>query len=68
MAYELLDKQGAADLLLVSVRKIDGMRKAGRLPFLKIGNQVRFRREALERWIDDLEKSQAGNAKTEALA
>lgn len=55
MYDELLKKTEASELLRVSVRKIDQMRKDGELPFLKIGKQVRFRRSTLLEWIENQE-------------
>lgn len=58
---ELFDKKGAAEFLLMSPRKIDVMRQEGKLPFIKIGRQVRFKREALEDWVNGFEEIRLGN-------
>ena len=46
---DFLNQREAADLLRVSERTIKRYRASGELPFLKVGNGVRFRREHLER-------------------
>ena len=46
----LLNKQGAADLLGVSVRTIDSLRKQG-LPHCFIGGQVRFSESEISSWV-----------------
>jgi putative molybdopterin biosynthesis protein len=43
-----LTQREAADLLRVSERQISRDRASGRLPFLKLGGNVRFRREHVE--------------------
>jgi excisionase family DNA binding protein len=50
---ELLDDKAAAALLDVSPGTLSVWRSTGRyaLPFLKIGRKVRYRRSALEAWM-----------------
>lgn len=55
----LLDKQGVADFLNVSYRTVDTLRFAHGLPFIKIGSQIRFSLDAVNRWID--QKTNTGN-------
>ena len=47
---KLLDKRGAADLLGVSVRTVDSLRKKG-LPYCLIGGQVRFSESEISSWV-----------------
>lgn len=50
---DLLDDKAAAELLDVSPGTLSVWRSTGRynLPFLKIGRKVRYRRSALEAWM-----------------
>mgnify|MGYP006098265369 CR=1 FL=1 len=48
----LLDVDGAADLLGTSVRHIRRLRAASRIPFVKIGAKLRFRRSELDAYIE----------------
>lgn len=50
---DLLDDHAAAALLDVSPGTLSVWRSTGRynLPFLKIGRKVRYRRSALEAWM-----------------
>lgn len=47
---KLLDKRNAAELLGVSVRTIDSLRKRG-LPYSLIGGQVRFSESEISEWV-----------------
>ena len=48
----LEDTSRAAELLGVSPRTLEGMRlSGGGPPFVKVGRLVRYRPEALERWL-----------------
>lgn len=48
---KLLDKRGAAELLGVSVRTVDTLRKQRGLPFCFVGGQVRFNELELSEWV-----------------
>ena len=49
----LLDTQEAADYLSVSKAYLDMLRCTGGGPrFVKIGRMVRYRRSALDKWVD----------------
>lgn len=47
----LLTRQQLAEYLKVNVRTIDNYRKLHGLPFLKVGNSVRFRIIDVEKWL-----------------
>lgn len=57
---KLVDREGIADILCVSVDVIDDMRKAG-LPFLKWGRKplIRFRPSECLQWWDEQRKEAA---------
>ncbi|KHF41694.1 helix-turn-helix domain-containing protein [Halalkalibacter okhensis] len=48
---DLITMQEAIDLLQVSRSTIDRWRKSKRLPFIKIGKEIFFHKEDLQRWI-----------------
>lgn len=50
-AEELLTVRDAAKLLTISAKKLYRMAALGRVPHVRLGRSVRFRREDLERWI-----------------
>lgn len=50
---ELLTVKQAAEMLNVSVGTVRNLLRRGELPSLRVGNQIRFIRENLERWIND---------------
>ena len=56
---KLLDKRGAAELLNVSIRTIDSLRKRG-LPFCFVGGQVRFSEQELSEWVKTQQPAPAG--------
>ena len=47
----LIDSRQAATKLGCSVRHLDSQRAAGKVPFIKIGNLVRFSPTVLDEWI-----------------
>lgn len=51
MAELLLAKEAAA-MLRVSVATLNTLRKEGKVPFVKLGRRVMFRKEALEDLIN----------------
>lgn len=56
----LINKQKAAELLGVSARQIDVLRKDHGLPWVKVGVCVRFVPEELEAWIKSKTVSSCG--------
>jgi len=48
---ELITIKQAAQVLNVSVSTVRNMLQRGELPALRVGKQIRFVREDLERWI-----------------
>ncbi len=61
---DLLDDHAAAALLDVSPGTLSAWRSTGRyaLPFLKIGRKVRYRRSALEAWMQDRTRESGATA------
>jgi excisionase family DNA binding protein len=61
MSSELLTPDEVADLLGVSVQTLASWRTTGRyeLPYVKIGRLVRYRADALEEFLDDVDSEEA---------
>lgn len=53
----LYDKASAAEQLSTSVRRIDELRRAGRLIAVQDGREWKYTRAELQRYIDSLETS-----------
>lgn len=53
-----------AETLHVSVGHVYRLVAQRRVPFVKLGGAVRFRRESIERWIEKQEVVSAGQALT----
>lgn len=53
MDDDLLTEKEAQDLLKVSRTTLWRLRKTGGLPHHRVGGEVRYRRAALEQWLDD---------------
>lgn len=56
----LIDSRTAAKKLGCSLRHLDGLRLAGKVPHVRLGQLVRFSPAALDRWI--VEQLTVGNA------
>lgn len=58
-ATELLSEREAAETLCLAPNTLQVWRSTGRygLPFIKIGSKVRYRREDLQRWLEDRTRS-----------
>lgn len=52
-AEPLLDTPAVAEQLGVSVSAVRKMIHQRRIPFLKVGKLVRFRRSEIEAWLDE---------------
>lgn len=50
-SIELLTAQQVAEKLQISKQTIYQMKSEGRIPFVKIGNSLRFRPKDIEDWI-----------------
>ena len=50
----LMTYEDVAEYLQVTVRHVKGLRADERIPYIKIGRQIRFRRAEIDAWIDDL--------------
>lgn len=61
---DLLSETQAADLLQVSPGTLSVWRSTGRyaLPFVKIGSRVRYRRGALQDWVDSRVRTNGATA------
>ncbi|OCB55664.1 hypothetical protein A5722_17135 [Mycobacterium vulneris] len=53
----LYDKASAAEQLSTSVRRIDELRRAGRLIAVQDGREFKYTRAELQRYIDSLKTS-----------
>ena len=51
----LLDAGEVSELLGVSREWVYAQSRAGRIPTVKLGRNVRYRRETIVRWLGDLE-------------
>ncbi len=52
----LLEVQDVADYLGVRTDRVYREVRAGRLPHIRLGRAVRFRRESIEAWVDSRER------------
>ncbi|TWU14532.1 Helix-turn-helix domain protein [Symmachiella macrocystis] len=59
----LIDSRQAAKKLGCSVRHLDNQRAAGKIPFIRIGNLIRFSLASLDEWI----REQANSAESEVV-
>ena len=52
---QLLSQQEAAKILGTTVGSLNVMRATGRnpIPFVRWGNRIRYRREDIEKWINE---------------
>lgn len=56
---KLLTAEEVADRLGVGVKWVWAQARAGTIPHVRLGRYRRFRREAIDRWIADLEHGSA---------
>jgi excisionase family DNA binding protein len=56
MTERLLTAAEVADLLGVPKTWVYEQSRAGRIPTVTLGRYRRYRREAIEQWLEDLEK------------
>lgn len=56
MPSDILTKEELAELLQVTVRTIDNLRKKG-MPFFKVGDKVRFNKEKVLKWLEEQESN-----------
>jgi len=56
----LLTRDEAADILGISVRKLDALEEAGKLQAIRIGRSVRYHPEVLDRFV----RRRAGEPRT----
>ncbi len=63
-ASDLLDEKAAADFLQLAPGTLSVWRSTGRyaIPFLKVGHLVRYRREALETWLESRTRANGATA------
>jgi excisionase family DNA binding protein len=59
---EILTLQEVAELLRVAEKTVYGMAQRKDLPAFKVGGQWRFRREDLDRWIDQQTRTTAAGS------
>lgn len=59
----LIDSRTAAQKLGYSLQHLDGLRLAGKVPHVRLGQLVRFSPAALDEWIEE----QMTDGNTEAL-
>ena len=55
MEKEILTKEELAEMLKIGVRTVDRLRREG-LPSFKVGNQVRFDRDEVLKWLKENSK------------
>jgi excisionase family DNA binding protein len=55
MSGQLLTAEQVAEMFAVKVSWVREQTRKGRIPHLKLGRYVRYRREAIEEWIRDNE-------------
>ncbi|MFT4593579.1 MAG: excisionase family DNA binding protein [Phycisphaerales bacterium] len=54
---QLLNREEAAQWFGLSVRTLDKLTKEGGVPSFKIGRQVRYSLQALEKWVEEAQKN-----------
>lgn len=52
---EIFDKKGLAGFLKVEAKTVEYLANMKRLPYLKVGRHIRFRRSAIEEWAKSSE-------------
>ena len=57
---QLLDKKQMGSVLQCSVRQVDYLREKQGLPFVRIGNLIRFDLESVNQWIRSNEQQKPG--------
>jgi excisionase family DNA binding protein len=62
----LLTVEEVAERLGVTKDWVWAQARAGRIPHVQLGRYRRFREEALERWLDELESSNSRNGRPES--
>ena len=68
MADSLLTADQVAELLGVPKSWVYEQSREGRIPTVTLGRYRRYRREAIEAWITQIEARRAGRAGTESAA
>ena len=63
----LLNVDEVAERLGVTKDWVWAQARAGRIPHVQLGRYRRFREEALERWLEELETRSARNGRTEQI-
>ncbi|MHB8492214.1 MAG: helix-turn-helix domain-containing protein [Solirubrobacteraceae bacterium] len=58
-AYSLLHADDVADMLGVSKPWVYAEVRAGRMPHVRLGRYIRFRRESIECWLREIETGRA---------
>ena len=61
---EWLDGIAVEDMLNVSTRTLQNYRSSGRLPFLKIGNKIFYKRTDVEAYMEMLYEEQNAHKRT----
>jgi excisionase family DNA binding protein len=56
MADKLMTAAEVAEMTGMTLGWVYSESRAGRIPTIKLGRYRRFRREAIERWLEDLER------------
>lgn len=57
MPEQLIDAQAVADLMLVPVSWVRDATRDGRLPCVRLGKYVRYRRSTVEAWLVEQEEA-----------
>ena len=55
MTEEIFDRESLAGFLKVEVKTVEYLANLKRLPYFKVGREVRFRRSAIEEWAKSVE-------------
>ncbi|UXA12394.1 helix-turn-helix domain-containing protein [Mycobacterium sp. SMC-8] len=59
----LYDRRSAAETLSTSERRIDELRRAGKLPSVRDGRQYKYRHDDLQRYVDSLATFETGTGR-----
>ena len=63
----LLTADEVAECLGVTEDWVCAQARAGRIPHVRLGRYLRFREEALERWLEELETRKAHDGRSERV-
>ena len=58
MTKEICDIKEIADYLDISVAEIRKMVRAKKIPFFRLGNRLKFRKNTIDSWLEKLQENE----------